>query len=499
VHFRSYIVLFIALLCGEVAFAQSYNHWTRSFNEESSLLGGAVVGGGAGPSAIYYNPAGIAEIRESKLSFHASLFSYRFYNVQNALGDDNHLKWSTLQIEPRFLSYMIQPKKHPDWSFELAFLNNENYRIDMTHAVDERIDILKSVPGDERYFATFQFLNTFRDDWIGAGWSWMINSRLFVGTSMFVMIRQTQYSYSLMIEAYPVDSVVGVNSNDYYTASYEKTEYLKYNDYRLIWKFGLMYKQDRFSVGLNLTTPSLGGIYSDGKRVSRRRSQSNITNPETGEFLPDYFVGDYKDKKDVDVDHKSPISLAAGLTWFSKDKKQIFYSTLEYFGDIETYRLVEANEGLNIATQTIPNTIPLNEWLTFISGANPVLNAAFGYSWTINEQLLLMAGVRTDFNYIKDYDYSPYSEDKAIKGIAVDNYHISGGLSWNVWGQDLITGLQYTLGKETGQRQIVNLSDPVEYNVDEQAPLQGTRQNNMSSLINSLSIYVGATFNFGNP
>ncbi|MEE4258080.1 MAG: hypothetical protein V2I47_13665, partial [Bacteroidales bacterium] len=40
--------------------AQSYNHWARSFNEESSLLAGAVVGGGAGPSAIYYNPAGIS-------------------------------------------------------------------------------------------------------------------------------------------------------------------------------------------------------------------------------------------------------------------------------------------------------------------------------------------------------------------------------------------------------------------------------------------------------
>jgi hypothetical protein len=38
---------------------QSHHYWTRSFNEESSLLSGAVVGGGSGPSAIYYNPASI--------------------------------------------------------------------------------------------------------------------------------------------------------------------------------------------------------------------------------------------------------------------------------------------------------------------------------------------------------------------------------------------------------------------------------------------------------
>jgi len=78
--------------------AQSYNHWVRSFNEESSLLAGAVVGGGAGPSAIYYNPASISEIKESKLSVHASLFSFKFLNVKNALGDGIDLKWSTILV-----------------------------------------------------------------------------------------------------------------------------------------------------------------------------------------------------------------------------------------------------------------------------------------------------------------------------------------------------------------------------------------------------------------
>lgn len=56
-----YFVLTFPLLSS----GQSHNHWTRNFNEESSLLSGAVVGGGAGPSAIYYNPASIAEITES--------------------------------------------------------------------------------------------------------------------------------------------------------------------------------------------------------------------------------------------------------------------------------------------------------------------------------------------------------------------------------------------------------------------------------------------------
>ena len=54
---------------------QSYSYWTQNFNEESSLLAGAVVGGGSGPSAIYYNPAAIVAGGKSMVSFNASLFS----------------------------------------------------------------------------------------------------------------------------------------------------------------------------------------------------------------------------------------------------------------------------------------------------------------------------------------------------------------------------------------------------------------------------------------
>jgi len=491
---KGYLLIILIFFLGELIHAQSFNYWTRSFNEESSLLSGAVVGGGSGPSAIYYNPASISEITESKLSFHASLFSYRFYNVENALGDGNHLKWANLQIEPRFLSYMIHPKKNPDWSFELAFLNNENYKIDMASSVDKKIDILQSFPGEERYFSTFQYINRYRDDWIGIGGSWNVNRRLFIGASMFVTVKTNEYSYDLNIEAYPLDSIPGA---DYYSATYQEMAYFKYSDYRLIWKLGVMYKFNRVSLGATMTTPSLGGIYSDGKRVTRRQKQSNITSPETGEPIPNYFIGDYKERKDMEVNHKSPLSFALGLTWHSKKKDQVFYTTFEYFGGLQPYDIIQANEGPNISTGTVDENIEMNEWLSFVSGANPVFNAAFAYSWTINEKLLLMAGMRTDFNSIKGYNYDPYRESKAINGLAMDNYHLSGGLSWNVLGQDLITGIQYTIGRETGQKQIVNLTDPDEFNYNEMAALQGTRHNTMTSLINSLSLYVGATFNFG--
>jgi hypothetical protein len=430
--------------------AQSFNHWVRSFNEESSLLAGAVVGGGAGPSAIYYNPASISEIRESKLSVHASLFSYKFFNVKNALGDGIDIKWSTLVVEPRFLSYMIKPKKRNDMSFELAMLNNENYQLDMAQSVNNKINILTQYDGLDRYFAVVQTQNRYRDDWIGAGWSWNVNSRLFLGISMFVTIKSNEYRYDLTIEAYPLDTTDGSQQTFYESANFTQSDYVKYNDYRLLWKAGIMYKWDRLSIGANFTSPSVGGIYSDGKRVSRRERQSGISDPETEDPLPDYFVGDYQEKKAVTVDHKTPWSVAAGLTFHSRDKKKSLFTTVEYFGGLDPFRLIEADENPDLATTNAANVIAMNEWLTFLSAADPVLNFALGYSWVISEDLWLMTGFRTDFNYIKRVNYEGFDAGKFMKTVGVDNYHFSAGLSWNVLGQDLMTGIQYTFGMKTG-------------------------------------------------
>lgn len=492
------ILYLLFLVFPFIIYGQSHNHWTRNFNEESSLLSGAVVGGGSGPSAIYYNPASIAEITESKLSFNASLFSLDFLTVTNALGEGVDFKYTRGVIQPRFMSYMVKPKKHPEFSFEFAFLNNENYRLDITESVDQNLDVLTNLPGDERYFAYFQYRNIYRDDWFGVGGSWKISPSFFVGASMFVTVKSMEYNYTLDIEAFPLDSVfIDEMYVPFYSANYQEMEYVKYNDYRLLFKAGLLYTKERFSVGLNITTPSIGGIYSDGKKSMRKQKQSNISLPETGEPLPNYVLIDYKDKKDVFVNAKNPLSVAAGFTYYVPGGTKIFYTTIEYFNGIDPYRIIQANENPSLASGSVFENINFNEWLTYVSGANPILNAAVGYQWTLKQDLLLMAGFRTDFNYRKDLDYSPYTKSKYIKGMDVDYYHITGGLSWRIKGQDLMTGLQYTVGRDKDQRQFTNLTDPVEYNTAEKIPLQGTPQNTMNILSNSLSLYFGATFNFG--
>lgn len=493
-----HFILLLALLPVS-SFGQYNNYWTRSFNEESSLLSGAVVGGGSGPTSIYYNPANISEVESSKFSLNASLFSFDFINIKNALGEDINVHINRGQVEPRFVSYMIKSKRIKNWSFEIALLNNENNKSYVTESVDKRMDILTGIPGNERYFALYQYSAVFRDDWIGAGGSARITDRIMVGTSVFVCIKSLNYEQSLNIDAYPLDdsSEIENRNTPYYVASYENSEYLKFNDYRLVWKVGGIYIADRFSIGLSVTTPSLGGIYSDGKRVTRTEQQSNITNPETGEPVSDYTLTDFKEKKDMNVGLKTPLSIAAGFNYYFPDNKRIFYTSFEYFAGIDTYSMVEAEESLDLQPGYITDEIIFTEWLTFISGSKPVFNAAVGYSWTLKKDLLLMGGFRTDFNSKEEFEDLPYSEFNRLEYINIDMYNITCGLSWNVLGQDIITGVQYTLGHSKEQKQLANLSDPLEYIPSEKLALQGIPENTVVSWFNSISLYFGASLNFG--
>ena len=171
---------------------------------------------------------------------------------------------------------------------------------------------------------------------------------------------------------------------------------------------------------------------------------------------------------------------------------------MEFFSGIDPYRIVQAEENPYLAAGgSIYENLPFDEWLTYVHGAKPVLNVAIGYSCSIKENLLLMTGFRTDFNSRKNIEYEPYVNEIKIKGIDLDLYHFSGGLILTVLGQDLITGLQYTIGKSNNQAQFADLSDPVEWDPIEKKALQGTRQNTMTTLYNSISFYFGATFNFG--
>ncbi|MEI2731663.1 MAG: hypothetical protein V9G08_06635 [Dermatophilaceae bacterium] len=133
----------------------------------------------------------------------------------------------------------------------------------------------------------------------------------------------------------------------------------------------------------------------------RKQGQNNITNPETGEPMQNFTIIDYAEKKEVTVNAKSPFAVAAGCTYTAADKQRVLYTTVEYFAGIGSYRMVEVEENNNMGAGSILENEDFSEWLTFSDGANPVFNVAVGYRSYLKNNLMLLSGFKTDFNYKK--------------------------------------------------------------------------------------------------
>jgi hypothetical protein len=478
---------------------QSYTYWTQNFNEESSLLSGAVVGGGSGASAIYFNPAAIAAGGKTMFSINASLFSLEFFSMKNALGNGIDLNTSKFIIQPRFVSFLLQPKWNENISMEVAIFNNASYDLRMEKTEDRLTDIIPSLPGDERYYATFRYWNKYRDDWLGVGGAWRASPKILLGISWFGSIKSLKYETDIDIVAMPLlDTVVADGEPiSFYSANWNSSEALRFNDYRMLLKFGMLYTESRLSIGLTLKTPSIY-IYDDGKRASRKEKQSNIMDNSGDDFMRDFIIADSQEKKTISTNYKDPLSLAIGFMLNNHDESSTGFLTFEYFSRINPYKMISVPVNPNMTTKEIFEKMDNQEWLSFAHAAKPVLNIAIGYRKKIAENLVFLCGFKTDLNSRKGVDYKSYSGYNTLQSLDLNVYRVSTGLRLNIRGHDLVTGLNYGFGYEKGRTQFVNLSDPVEFNSEEGRALQGTRQNNVTIMHNSISLYFGANLRLQN-
>ena len=84
--YQDILSTFLLVMLSGISVAQSNYYWTQNFNTESSLLAGAVVGGNAGPSAVYYNPALINQDASAKIALSANLLSFQSMKITNLAG-----------------------------------------------------------------------------------------------------------------------------------------------------------------------------------------------------------------------------------------------------------------------------------------------------------------------------------------------------------------------------------------------------------------------------
>ena len=370
-HCIHWIVFLYCSVFANLCSAQLNRHWAQLFNEEASLVAGSVVGGGAASSSIYYNPASISEFTDNRLAVNASLFTLQYYQATNALGDEYDLTDFEFDVYPRFVAYIIESKKHPRRKMEVAILtkNNTNFRFE--DYIQQKVDVNSSLPGAENHITGFSNRQRFNETWAGLGSSHEINNTFSIGWSIFGIYKFMEYRNSQNIKVIPETDSVRINGNwvPTYVSEITEAEWFRINNYRALLKVGGLWNFDRWSLGWNLTSPSLL-VFSGASEASFERTATNIRT-ETGALPQSSSYIEYQDN--MHSDFKDPGSVAIGVTFKGDDANSVLSVSAEYFFELETYKLLDASGSNGVSSNEILSNAGAAEPLTYVHGAKPVL------------------------------------------------------------------------------------------------------------------------------
>lgn len=487
---QNLLVAFVVLTNSLVA--QNDNYWSWNFNTPSTLMAGSVIAGNAGPSAVYYNPALIDQDDMPNLSLSASLLSFQFFKAKNIAGDGLDAEEELIKVQPRFLSFTLK-SKNERLGFEISVLSPISEEISFVINEASNLDIISRTEGNETYSGYLRYSRKYDDTWVGGGLSYKISERFYIGVSSFFSYKKFYYSQELQAKAYQENDSVnvgGINETRYIAQSGFNQEF-NYWYLSSIFKIGGQYrsKNNKFSIGINFTFPDIP--LSGEANVRKEVDRNNVFNNNENAFVSNENTIGIEEGLAVRV--KNPFSAALGIQY--QTKKNAISLTVEYFHKIDPYAVFESSQQNGWLPNYLSNGLSGNSFLSYYFEAKSVTNFAVGFKQYISTNLIINGGFRTDFSASVTDDGGFVSNNYSISQINLDKYHFTVGPEWKYKRYTVVTGLQYSLGKNNNLPQMVNYSDPVEYNPATDQSLEGVRQNNVEASLNELALFFGLKVN----
>lgn len=495
-HSAARLCLLVICLNVTALRAQSDHYWTQNFNTESSLVAGAVLGGAAGPSAVYYNPALINEKEANRLSLSMNLMSMHYTKVENLAGTETKTDRFNFLIQPKFISYTGNAKKNKKITYEVAILTPIKKDLRIDYFYNTKLDIIKRLDGIESYDAKIIYRDKYQDLYFGGGFSYRINEMFSIGVSGFLSVKLLEFSTNISMKAMQEGDTVYSNGipEPYYSAVNNSSEWLKYYDLSIIIKAGFHYQSlnGKLGAGVKVSLPNIH-IYGEGK-VNKEYKRAEVYNDLNNSFTENLdFVG-YQEHVLTNI--KDPLSIALGLQYRTKNKKNAIMLSMEYFFPIDTYSLLKTRNTETSGNLKVPD-IP--KAMSYFSSSDGVFNFALGYVQYFSEKFTVAGGFKTDFNNLSTVARSTNPEDllhPRMRNLYLDKYHLLVGPSFRIKTFGVILGIQYSWGRQWDLPNIANFSNPIEFNPETNKSLQGIQENNMVLKYNEITLFFGVTYGF---
>ena len=106
---QTVMILIVSIFGNEfLVKAQDDHYWSQQYGAESTLLGGAMVGGANDNSAVYYNPGALAFITNPSLSIDANVYRMDKTLISDGAGNGLNLNSAQISIYPQIISGMVK-------------------------------------------------------------------------------------------------------------------------------------------------------------------------------------------------------------------------------------------------------------------------------------------------------------------------------------------------------------------------------------------------------
>jgi len=415
----SLLILFLTL--ADPARAQDSQYWDNQYGTRAQLLGGLVVGSASDLSATYYNPGWIAMSTKPALLLTTRAVEYYRLKLANQVDAENSPVSQKFSPSPGFGA--VQLKQDPDKNMAIAFsyLVKTNFKFE---ARAYRIDSDPAPPpdGSLRFAGETFKISEISEHWVGVTLAWKLNDKMAVGVTPYGVLRNQNHRFQLTAQAMSgagaYADALNVDESYFYHA-------------RLLAKTGLAVDMGTYTLGLTVTTPSLG-LFGSGTAY---RSESASGLDLDGDTLPDIYLAANR-QTNLSAAYSSPMSVAIGAS--RELGNTSLHATVEWFDSVAPAEILDTEP----YTAQSSGEVRVHETGY---GLRQVFNWGLGLDHRFTDRFALYTSFRSDNSSL-----DPNASSDVLMS-SWNLWHATLGASFTWKALEFTSGLDFSFGDgETG-------------------------------------------------
>jgi hypothetical protein len=368
--------------------AQDSHYWTNQYGTEASLLGGLVLGSMHDLSSTFYNPGTLALTTDQILTISTDAFQITRININAESTDLPDLESSTSGSLPGIIAFRLPIEEFGRHQLAFSVLTRDRVETDFYGREINPLGTTSITANDG-----FSFQN-FSERWFGISWGYMIAEKVGVGISQYVSVRSQRQRIQVINQFLedPLTAGARILFSDVY-----------FNNFKILWKAGIIFDHKPISFGFTVTTPSLN-LFNTSADASLNISQISSIGEEQ-------FIA-ANDEKELTSLYKSPLSIGAGAAYYLGNTS--VYITAEWFESISQFSVLNTTP-----VPLIPNgaVVPNQNLLSRSS----VLNFGIGIKHVVSTKFSIYGSV-----FKNDSSHDPNLSSKYSLS-TYDILHILGG------------------------------------------------------------------------